>query len=207
MPHTKSAEKRLRQAARRRTVNKQATRRVKLAVRAVRDALADRAPDWAEVERRWRAAQKLLDWAGGQRYLHPNKASRLVSRLAAAVARAKGSRTVLRNGRTPMRWFDELQAKMARTATPAARLASLRAELERVRARYPDRWVVYRDTWDAEAGRVTVQVLGEFPTRRDALAWSFGQPEEARAGTTLMFAAGTSPDVRVNPQAVDPRPA
>lgn len=88
MPNVKSAEKRMRTNKVREQRNKAKRSRLRSAMKRVQEA------DTAEAaETTFREAKILLDRAGGTRLIHPNKAARLKSQLA-AVAREKGAESL-----------------------------------------------------------------------------------------------------------------
>jgi small subunit ribosomal protein S20 len=87
MPHTKSAWKRLRQTEKRRARNRRVTKVLKLKVRDVRATIAKGDVSTAETE--LKAAIQKLDQAAAKRYIHPNKAARLKSRLTKRFEAAK----------------------------------------------------------------------------------------------------------------------
>jgi small subunit ribosomal protein S20 len=86
LANTASAEKRNRQAQKRRTRNVAVRTGVKGAVKKVRDALAS--GDAAGARTALKAAERALDRAASKGVLHQNAASRKISRLAHAVAKA-----------------------------------------------------------------------------------------------------------------------
>ena len=88
MANTKSAEKRNRQAQKRRARNINVRTTVKDAVKTLRDTLttdAGKAPD------AFKAAASRLNKAAAKGVLHKRTASRRISRLAKAVNRAKAA--------------------------------------------------------------------------------------------------------------------
>lgn len=87
MPHTKSAEKRLRQSDKRRRINRTWVKAVKLEVREVTDAV--KAGDSAKAATELSTAAKRLDKAAAKGIIHKNKAARIKSRLAKKVNAAK----------------------------------------------------------------------------------------------------------------------
>ena len=87
MPHTKSAEKRLRQTEKRRARNRATTKALKKQTRGVADAL--KAGDPATVATEMVAATKKLDKAAARGVIHKNKAARLKSRMAKKLAALK----------------------------------------------------------------------------------------------------------------------
>lgn len=87
MANTRSAEKRSEQAEKRRLRNVQVRTRVKSAVKKVRD-LAEKG-DLSGAKAALVAASKALDGAASKGVLHRNAASRRISRLAQAVAKAR----------------------------------------------------------------------------------------------------------------------
>ena len=86
MANTPSAEKRSKQAERRRLRNLQVRTRVKGAVKKVRELLSK--GDAAGAQAALVAASQALDRAASKGVLHGNAASRRISRLAHAVSRA-----------------------------------------------------------------------------------------------------------------------
>lgn len=85
MANTRSAEKRNRQAQKRRARNVQVRTGVKSAVKKVREALAR--GDGAAAKEALQAAERTIGKAGSKGVLHANSASRKISRLAKAVAK------------------------------------------------------------------------------------------------------------------------
>jgi|YNPMSStandDraft_1061717.scaffolds.fasta_scaffold08743_3 small subunit ribosomal protein S20 len=88
MPHTKSAKKRLRQNLKRRARNRAVKSALKTQIRKVREAI--QAGDLAKAEAEFRLAAKKADQAAAKRIIHPNKAARIKSRLAAKIRTLKG---------------------------------------------------------------------------------------------------------------------
>jgi small subunit ribosomal protein S20 len=86
LANTASAEKRNRQAQKRRTRNVAVRTGVKGAVKKVRELLAT--GDAAGARSALKTAEKALDRAASKGVLHKNAASRRISRLAHAVAKA-----------------------------------------------------------------------------------------------------------------------
>ncbi len=89
MANTASAEKRNRQAQKRRARNVQVRTGVKSAVKKVRDAIEK--GDAAVAKQALLAAERALDKARAKGVLHRNAASRRISRLARAVAKSAGA--------------------------------------------------------------------------------------------------------------------
>ncbi len=89
MANTASAEKRNRQALKRRARNVAVRTGVKGAVKKVREALAT--GDAAGAKAALGVAVKALDGAASKGVLHKNTASRRISRLAHAVAKASAA--------------------------------------------------------------------------------------------------------------------
>ena len=89
MPNSLSAKKRLRQNAARRLHNRSIKSALRSQIRKAREAAAAGEIEKAETE--FRLASKRLDRAGANRVIHPNKASRLKSRLSRAIKTAKQS--------------------------------------------------------------------------------------------------------------------
>ncbi len=88
VPNVKSAEKRMRTNKIREQRNKSKRSRLRSAVRNAENAATSET-----AETTFQRAKSLLDRAASSRLIHPNKAARIKSRLAAA-ARAKGVETV-----------------------------------------------------------------------------------------------------------------
>ncbi|MGC3996188.1 MAG: 30S ribosomal protein S20 [Anaeromyxobacter sp.] len=89
MANTASAEKRNRQAQKRRARNVQVRSGVKSAVKKVREAVAK--GDNAGAAQALKAAEKAIGKASSKGVVHKNAASRKISRLAKAVAKTKAS--------------------------------------------------------------------------------------------------------------------
>jgi small subunit ribosomal protein S20 len=87
MPNTKSAEKRLRQNEVRRARNRAQKSLLRKRIRVVREAVAG--GDVAAAENELRVTARQLDRAGARGVIHPNKASRLKSRLQSLILKAK----------------------------------------------------------------------------------------------------------------------
>jgi small subunit ribosomal protein S20 len=90
MPHTTSAEKRLRQTEKRRALNRATAKAVKLQVRAVHDAV--KAGDNGKAKAELVAAAKGLDKAAAKGRIHKNKAARMKSRLAKRLNKAAAAK-------------------------------------------------------------------------------------------------------------------
>ncbi len=86
MANTSSAEKRNRQAQKRRARNVQVRTGVKSAVKKVREAVAGGDPSTAK--QALHAAEKSIGKAASKGVLHKNAASRKIARLARAVAKS-----------------------------------------------------------------------------------------------------------------------
>jgi small subunit ribosomal protein S20 len=89
MPHTHSAEKRLRQDEKRRLRNKARVRGIKKQIKVFLDAVKS-APDKAAAE--YNLAAGKLDRAAAKRTIHPNAAARKKSQLAKKLAAAKSAK-------------------------------------------------------------------------------------------------------------------
>ena len=87
MPNTESAKKRQRQALVRRTRNRAAKSIIKTKIRKVREAIDAGSLDTAEAG--FRDTAKKLDQTAARGIIHRNAASRLKSRLSAALKAAK----------------------------------------------------------------------------------------------------------------------
>ena len=88
MPNVKSAEKRMRTAAKRAERNKAQRSKLRTALKK-----AHQSEDAEQASTSFADAKSLLDRAARKRLLHPNKAARLKSRLAKQAA-AKGASAV-----------------------------------------------------------------------------------------------------------------
>ncbi len=86
MANTRSAEKRNRQSQKRRARNVSVRTRVKSAVKKVRESIER--GELAAAQEAFVAAARLIDQASSKGVVHRNTASRKISRLAAAVAKA-----------------------------------------------------------------------------------------------------------------------
>lgn len=91
MPTHKSAEKRLKTAKKSNLRNREIKSRIKTSVKKVEDT-----PDQASLK----AALSTLDYAAGRKVIHPNKASRIKSRLTKLVQR-KAAPTAQSPDQTP----------------------------------------------------------------------------------------------------------
>lgn len=89
MPHTKSAIKRLKQTEKRTKTNRRNMKLLKVQVRALLDAI--HAADWPKADEELKKTFKKLDQSGAKGTIHPNKASRLKSRLAKRLSNAKAA--------------------------------------------------------------------------------------------------------------------
>ncbi len=89
MPHTKSAEKRLRQSDKRRRNNRTWMKGVKKETREVADALA--AGDATTAVTELVSAVSKLDKAAAKGIIHKNKAARLKSRMTKKVNKLKAA--------------------------------------------------------------------------------------------------------------------
>jgi small subunit ribosomal protein S20 len=78
MPHTASAEKRLRKSEKQRRQNRAAAKKLKVARKEL-DAVV-KTGDAAKSAEQFKATQATLDRAATKGYIHPNKAARLKSR-------------------------------------------------------------------------------------------------------------------------------
>lgn len=91
MANTRSAEKRNRQTQKRRTRNVQVRTGLKSAVKKAREAIVQ--PDPAAAKQAVAAALRTLDKAASKGIIHKNAASRRISRLAKAAAKALQPKT------------------------------------------------------------------------------------------------------------------
>lgn len=90
MPHTHSAEKRLRQTERRRTRNRARLKVIKKELRSFEDVA--KSGNATDLQKAYNVAVGHLDKAAAKRTIHPNKAARKKSQLAKQlhVKKAKG---------------------------------------------------------------------------------------------------------------------
>jgi small subunit ribosomal protein S20 len=88
MPNISSAKKRLRQSLVRRTRNRATKSELKTRIRKVLELA--KAGDAEKTETEFRTTVKKLDQAAAARIIHPNRASRLKSRISARLKAAKG---------------------------------------------------------------------------------------------------------------------
>ncbi len=86
MANTRSAKKRIRQTARRHTVNRVVRTRARGSVKLAKTALESSSP---EAEKAVRQAISVLDRAAGKGVLHKNNAARRKRRLAKRLAASK----------------------------------------------------------------------------------------------------------------------
>jgi len=86
LANTRSAEKRNRQSEKRRARNQGVRTRVKTAVKKVRESLEQ--GELAAAQEAFLAAARVIDKASSKGVVHRNTASRKISRLAKAVAKA-----------------------------------------------------------------------------------------------------------------------
>jgi len=86
LANTRSAEKRNRQSEKRRARNQGVRTRVKSAVKKVRESLEQ--GELASAQEAFLAAARVIDKASSKGVVHRNTASRKISRLAKAVAKA-----------------------------------------------------------------------------------------------------------------------
>jgi small subunit ribosomal protein S20 len=87
MPHTRNAEKRVRQNEKRRLRNRAAKKAIKTNIKSLLDAVKDGNPDTIKTE--YRSAIRKLDKAAAKRVVHPNLAARKKSQLAKLIATKK----------------------------------------------------------------------------------------------------------------------
>ena len=80
MPHTASAEKRLRKSETRRKHNRTISKAIKLKRRELSEALTSKDAEKSQASAK--VVVQSLDRAAGKGYIHKNKAARLKSRLA-----------------------------------------------------------------------------------------------------------------------------
>ena len=85
MANTRSAEKRNRQAQKRRARNTIVKTQVRSSVKKVREAIA---ADPAKAQELYRAASRTINKAASKGVIHPRNASRRIARLAKAAAAA-----------------------------------------------------------------------------------------------------------------------
>ncbi len=90
MPNISSAKKRLRQSLVRRTRNRATKSELKTRIRKVLELA--KAGEAEKTETEFRTTVKKLDQAAAARIIHPNRASRLKSRISARLKAAKGKK-------------------------------------------------------------------------------------------------------------------
>jgi small subunit ribosomal protein S20 len=90
MPNISSAKKRLRQSLDRRTRNRATKSELKTRIRKVLEL--SKAGEAEKTETEFRTTVKKLDQAAAARIIHPNRASRLKSRISARLKVAKGKK-------------------------------------------------------------------------------------------------------------------
>jgi small subunit ribosomal protein S20 len=90
MPNISSAKKRLRQSLARRTRNRATKSELKTRIRKVLELA--KAGDAEKTETEYRTTVKKLDQAAAARIIHPNRASRLKSRISVRLKAAKGKK-------------------------------------------------------------------------------------------------------------------
>lgn len=89
MPHTKSAKKRMRVSAERRTRNRTVAKGLKLQHKAFEAAL--KGGDTAKVKTQTSQSSKLIDQAAAKGVIHKNTAARKKARLARMLKKAAGT--------------------------------------------------------------------------------------------------------------------
>jgi len=89
VPHTKSAIKRLKQTEKRTKQNRRNIKLLKQQIRTLLDAI--KVSDWTKADAEMKMTFRKLDQAGAKRTIHPNKASRLKSRLTKRLVAAKAA--------------------------------------------------------------------------------------------------------------------
>ncbi len=87
MPHTRSAEKRLRQNTKRRLRNRAAKKAIKVQIKSLLAAVKSGQSDAIQTE--FRAAMRKLDKAAAKLVVHPNLAARKKVQLARLITAAK----------------------------------------------------------------------------------------------------------------------
>jgi small subunit ribosomal protein S20 len=90
LANTRSAEKRNRQSQKRRARNQAVRTRVKSAVKKVRETLEG--GELAAAQDAFKTAARVIDQASSKGVVHRNTASRKISRLAKAVAKAAAAK-------------------------------------------------------------------------------------------------------------------
>jgi len=85
MPQIKAAKKSLKSSARRRVINDRWRHQLRLALRALQDAIKNN--DQAAATKAYPAAQQMIDKATKHNILHRNKAARQKSRLQKSISR------------------------------------------------------------------------------------------------------------------------
>lgn len=90
MPHTKSAKKRMRTSAERRTRNRNVTKGLKLQHKAFEAAL--KGGDAGKLADQSKVSMKLIDQAAAKGVIHKNTAARKKARLARMLKKTAGSK-------------------------------------------------------------------------------------------------------------------
>ena len=90
MPHTSSAEKRLKQYEKRRLRNKSRIRTLKKQIKTFDETAKEGTAE--DLQKAYSAAASLLDKAAAKRTMHPNTASRKKSQLAKKLAAKKAGK-------------------------------------------------------------------------------------------------------------------
>lgn len=86
MAHTRTAKKRLRQNVKKRTANRAQVSRLKTELKKTKARIQEGKPEEAKAQ--LSIASQALDKAAKKNLIHPNKASRVKSRLAKKIAAA-----------------------------------------------------------------------------------------------------------------------
>jgi small subunit ribosomal protein S20 len=90
MPHTKSAKKRMRTSAERRTRNRTVTKGLKLQHKAFEAAI--KSGDAGKLSEQTNQSAKLIDQAAAKGVIHKNTAARKKARLARMLKKATGTK-------------------------------------------------------------------------------------------------------------------
>ena len=135
MPKTQSAAKRLRQAERRKQLNRRWSKAIKACAKAVRAELTH----GERLDEATRRSQSLIDRAAAKGQLHWRKAARLKSQLVHQLRK-----------RAVNELLDGLQEHLQRAAESPVRVRARREKWRQLRREYPNKFIAYRERWDGD---------------------------------------------------------
>jgi hypothetical protein len=67
-------------------------------------------------------------------------------------------------------------------------------QLNAIRKRYPNQWVVYSETWDDQLQTCTIDVQGPFECMKQAVDWTQSQDPQDQDRFTIFFASYAEPN-------------